>query len=128
MNLKLVEALPKYFQFIRELRFHPDNVDGFVNQNVVSEKEQEEYMKIYSSFYKICLMNEEPVGFVGVVENDIRVAVKPEHKKKGIAKYMIENIMVDYPYAKAKIKVDNTSSIKLFESCGFKTEFIIMKK
>ena len=128
MNLKLVEVLPEHYQFIRELRFHPDNIDGFVNQNEVSEKQQEEYMKRYSSFYKVCLMDEIPVGFVGVVENDIRVAVKPEYKKRGIAKYMIENTMISYPDSKAKIKVNNTSSIKLFESCGFKTEFIIMKK
>jgi hypothetical protein len=128
MNLKLVDNKPDYFEFIRELRLHPKNILGFINQNKITKEEQIEYMKIYQDFFKVCLMENVPVGFVGVIDNDIRVAVNPDLKKMGIGKFMIEQISKLYPDASAKIKVENDSSIKLFKSCGFKPTFLIMKK
>lgn len=127
-ELKFVDNEPKYFEFIRLMRLHPENISGFINQNYISAKDQIDYMEKYAQFFKICLLNDEPVGFVGVIENDIRVATKPEHKNLGIGKFMINEMMKIYPDALAKIKLGNTASVKLFESCGFSTEFIIMKK
>ena len=128
MKLELVDNEPKFYEFIRLLRLHTDNISGFINQNFISESEQKTYMNKFHQYFKICLLDGEPAGFIGVIEDDIRVATKPEFKKKGIAKFMVNEIMKIYPEALAKVKVDNLSSIKLFESCGFKTEFIIMKK
>jgi ribosomal protein S18 acetylase RimI-like enzyme len=127
-DLKLIDVSHEYYEFIRELRFHPDNISGFINQETITEDQQISYMEKFSNCYKVCLLNNEPVGFVGVIEDDIRVAVKPEYKKMGIGKFMIENIISQYPNSYAKIKIDNTSSIKLFESCGFNIKFLIMSK
>lgn len=128
MELEFVDNEPKYYEFIRLLRLHPDNILGFVNQNHISESEQLKYMEKFHQYFNICLCDGEPVGFIGVIENDIRVATKPEFKNKGIGKFMVNEMLKKYPDALAKIKVGNTSSIKLFESCGFKTEYITMKK
>lgn len=128
MDLKLVENNEKYYNFIRDVRLHPDNILGFINQNYITEEEQLEYMKKYNNFFKICLFENEPVGFIGVIDNDIRVATKPEYKNKGIGKFMVNEIMKLFPDAVAKIKLNNISSIKLFESCGFEKKYIIMKK
>lgn len=128
MKLQFVDNEPKYYEFIRLLRTHPDNVSGFINQSNITEREQTRYMGDNHQFFKICLCDEEPVGFIGVIDNDIRIATKPEYKKMGIGKFMVNEMSKLYPNALAKIKMDNKSSIKLFESCGFKIEYLIMKK
>jgi RimJ/RimL family protein N-acetyltransferase len=128
MDLKFVKCESKYYEFIRELRVHPENSQGFIVQGDISIEEQKRYMEKNEKFFFVCLDNEEPVGFVGVIEDDIRVATSPKHKKMGIGKFMINEVMKLFPNAKAKIKIENEASIALFESCGFKTEFLIMKK
>lgn len=129
MNLKLVTNNPKYYEFIRELRNHTDNISGFIIQTTITKEDQIKYMEKYGEFYYIAI-NESgiPVGFIGVVDNDIRVAVHPDFKNQGVGKFMVNEIIDNYPNSIAKIKINNTSSIKLFESCGFKTKFLIMSK
>ena len=128
MSLVLVNNEPKYYEFIRFLRTTKENINGFLNQSPITEKEQLEYMEKYGDFYYIALSDEPPVGFVGVIDDDIRVATHPDFKKKGIGKFMSNEIVKKFPEGFAKIKLENKSSIKLFESCGFKVEFLIMKK
>ena len=69
-----------------------------------------------------------PVGFMGEIEGDIRVAVSPEHFSKGIGKYMIDELMKLHPESFAKIKVDNVQSKKLFEKCGFVEKYVVMER
>lgn len=129
MNLILVKNSPKYYEFIRELRTHEDNVSGFLIQTNITQEDQIKYMEKYGECYYIAINdNETPVGFIGIVDNDIRVAVHPDFKNQGVGKFMVNEIIDNYPDSIAKIKISNTPSIKLFESCGFKSEFLIMKK
>lgn len=128
MKFSLVNNEPKYYEFIRTLRLHPENISGFINQNNITEEEQKSYMDKFHSNFKICILDNEPVGFIGVIEDDIRVATKPEFKQKGVGKFMVEEISKIYPDAVAKIKSNNISSINLFKSCGFEVEYLIMKK
>ena len=74
-------------------------------------------------------MNEhEPVGYVGIIDDDIRVATHPSYQGKGVGTYMINEIMNLNPTAIAKVKVDNEASLKLFETCGFKKKYYILEK
>ena len=41
---------------------------------------------------------------------------------------MINTIMDYYPDSEAKVKIDNEASLKLFEKCGFKKKYFILKK
>lgn len=127
-TFKLVSNEEKYYEFIRELRTCDENTLGFINQEKITSEQQYDYMSKYGKFYHICLYDGIPVGFVGVIDDDIRVATKPGYKKMGVAKFMIIEIMKIYPNAIAKIKSDNFGSIMLFKSCGFTTEYVIMKK
>ena len=70
--MKLIENAYIYWQFIRELRYHPDNLDGFVNTDPVTLEDQVKYMNQYGYNYYICLKDEKPVGFIGEVDGDIR--------------------------------------------------------
>ena len=68
------------------------------------------------------------IGFIGHVENDIRLGTRKEYQRRGVAKLMVESFMEKHPEAFAKIKLDNEASLKLFESSGFKKKYYILEK
>lgn len=126
--VKIVDATSEYWDFIRRIRTCKENTNGFEQQVEITEKQQIEYMKKYSDRYLICLFDDSPVGFVGSIDGDIRVATHPDHKKKGYGKIMIEAILSKFPDSYAKVKIENTASLELFKSCGFEKKYIILKK
>ena len=128
MKKTLAPNNKKYWEFIRDLRNHSDVKKGFINQNHISLHEHTEFMKKYGHLFYICLVTDTPVGYVGVIDGDIRVATHPDFQGKGIGKFMIEEIMIKFPDSYAKIKVDNDASLKLFKSCGFEKKYYILEK
>lgn len=126
-NLKLVDCTKEYWQFVRLLRIDPRNLSGFVKTTDISEQQQIEYMKKYSDKYKICLMGNIPVGFIGEIDGDIRICTDHEYKNKGIAKFMVCEFLKTNSNVFAKIKYDNLPSLKLFESCGFKIKYFVLE-
>lgn len=128
MSLLIVPNEEKYYSFIREMRLHALNISGFIDQSDFDDISHIQYMQKYEKQYYVAIINDQPVGFGGVVDNDIRVAVHPDYKKMGIGKKIISHIIDIYPEAIAKIKYNNIASIKLFESCGFNKTFILMEK
>jgi RimJ/RimL family protein N-acetyltransferase len=125
-NIILVDCTSNYWEFVRSLRTDERVIDGFIQSSGISKEQQEEYMKKYSSFYKIALIEEDPVGFIGSIDGDIRVCTLPSHQRKGIGKFMTKEAMKIWPESFAKVKIDNLASIKLFESCGFFKKFYIL--
>ena len=83
-------------------------------------------MTKYSDCFRIALLNNEPVGYIGVIENDIRICVHPDYQKKGIGKFLVNNCFKIWANALAKIKITNKSSQKLFESCGYKKRILFV--
>jgi len=124
----IVECTEEYWEFVRKLRLDPRVADGFVKTTQITTEQQILYMNEYSSCYRICLLNDKPVGYVGVIDDDIRVCTHPDYQGKGIAKFMISKCKEIWPTSFAKVKVDNEASIKLFESCGFVKKFYIFEK
>ena len=127
-KLKLVKNSPKYWEFIRDLRNKKEIRQGFISQEYIDSIQQAEYMLKYNNNFWICLANEQPAGYVGVIENDIRVATHPDYQSLGIGTFMINEVMKLEPEAYAKVKLDNEASIKLFERCGFKKKYYLLEK
>lgn len=117
--MELVKNEEKYWDFIRKLRTDPEIQHGFVEQVEITPDQQAKYMAKYNDCYYICLFIEKPIGFVGEVDGDIRVAVIHSYHKRGVGKFMINELMKLRPDSYAKMKHDNIASKKLFESCGF---------
>jgi GNAT superfamily N-acetyltransferase len=119
MELKLVNCDTQYWEFVRELRLDFRVVIGFVDSNHIDPTQQKEYMTEHSDSYRIALVDEAPAGYVGVVDNDIRVCTHPDFQGKGLGKFMINEAMKIWPNAEAKVKKSNKISSQLFISCGF---------
>jgi RimJ/RimL family protein N-acetyltransferase len=127
-NLSLVENEPRYWEFIRGLRNDPKIASGFIQQTSISPLEQNRYMQQYGNCFHICLLNGEPVGFVGVIDNDIRIACKSENQRQGIAAYMLSEMVKKFPRAVAKIKIDNDASLSLFRKFDFKVKYYLLER
>ena len=128
MHMELVKCTKKYWEFIRLLRNDDRVLNGFIESINITSDMQINYMNKYSDCYRVALINETPVGYVGVIDDDIRVCTHPDYQGKGIGKFMINKCMEIWPEAFAKVKLDNLASIKLFESCGFTKKFYILTK
>jgi ribosomal protein S18 acetylase RimI-like enzyme len=128
MVIKLVKCTSDYWEFVRLLRSDSRVQSGFIEQVDITPEQQKGYMNKYSDSYRVCLVDNMPAGFVGVIDEDIRVCTHPDYQNKGIAKYMIQEIIKEFPKAYAKVKVDNEASLRLFESCGFSKQFYILKQ
>jgi len=122
--MELVEVDETYYEFIRNLRMHPKNIKWFLNQSEITAEDQVKYMKKHSEHYRVCVLYGEPVGYVGVIENDIRICTHPSFVGNGVGYFMLSEIKKLYPEATGKILKHNTASRKLFEKCKIPYEVI----
>jgi len=127
MHMELKKCTKKYWEFIRILRNDKRVLDGFIKSTYITKEMQEKYMQDYSKFYRVALLNNQPCGYVGVIEDDIRICTHPDFQGRGVGKFMLKEIMNIFPTAYGKVKVDNEASKKLFSSVGFTKKFIIFE-
>lgn len=125
---ELVEISSEFFEFVRRLRTDPRNANFFINNSEITSQNQIDYMEQHLKDYFICLIQQTPVGFIGVVDGDIRLAVDHDFRNRGVATFMVKEISKLFPGASAKIKTSNVASIALFESVGFERKFYIYGK
>jgi len=128
MCMELVDCTKKYWEFVRNLRNDERVKDGFIKSTYITEDMQEAYMTVHYKYYRIALIDNAPVGYIGVIDDDIRICVHPAFQKKGVGKFMIEEGMKIWPNAEGKVKLGNEASMNLFKSCGFKEAYVIFKK
>lgn len=119
MKFELVACERIYWEFVRLLRIDSRVLSGFVDNKQITADEQVKYMTINACNYRIALADGEAAGFVGVVDDDIRVCTHPNFQGLGLGKFMIQRCIEIWPSGRAKVKIDNVASSKLFLSCGF---------
>jgi ribosomal protein S18 acetylase RimI-like enzyme len=126
MELKLVKCEQDFWNDILIIR--NEDKDSFNKQHEISLEEHQKFMNINAINYRVATIDGKFAGFVGIVNDDIRVGVKKEYRKMGIGKFMINEFYKIFEINHAKIKINNIASQKLFESCGFKKSFYILTK
>ena len=117
--MELVKCEEQYWEFVRELRMDERVIDGFLQTHPITKEQQAKYMSGNSQHYRIALVDGKPAGYMGVIEDDIRVCTHPDFQGMGVGKFMITECMNIWPTAYAKVKHGNEASSKLFLSCGF---------
>ncbi len=127
--MRLVANTPQYWEFIRTLRNNPKVKGGFIQQQQISSRAHKEYMYTNYKDYYICLNEiDKPMGYIGVIDDDIRICTHPDYQRKGVAKFMLREIKDIYPNSTAKVKMDNYGSLDLFESAGFELKYYILER
>jgi hypothetical protein len=124
--MDLVPAKEEHWSFIRDLRMHPDNISGFLTEANITDEQQKQYMQKYGDCYFVALSYGKPVGYVGVIDGDIRICTDPSNKRSGVGKFMLRRIFEMFPKSKGRILKDNLASQRLFSKCKVPFE-IIMK-
>jgi len=124
-HLRLVNCSKEYWEFVRQLRNDERTQGGFIERVQVSSEQQEIYMCRHESNYFVCLSHDKPVGYVGVLEGDIRICTSPEFQHQGIASFMLAEIIKLFPNAYGKVKINNFASRNLFKKLGFEEAFVI---
>jgi len=126
--MKLVKNKYIYWEFVRNLRNLDGVRQGFIEQEHISQDQHEEFMKKNSIFFWICIFDGIPIGYVGIIDNDIRIATHPDHQGLGVGSFMLNEVMKENPQAQAKVKIENKASLKLFEKCGFIKKYYLLER
>jgi len=113
--MDLVPIIPNHYEFVRELRMNPLTQEGFLEEAQISKEEQEKYMIKHGQNYYVCLLYGVPVGYIGVLEDDIRFCTHPVYQGKGVGSYMLREAKKLYPNATGRIKKDNIASQRAFD-------------
>ena len=115
--MELVKCEKSHWRRVLEIR----NLtrQSFINSSLITYEDHLKFMEKNYENYIVAIVIGEVVGFAGVVENDVRVAVDPRYQKKGIGKKLLQKIVSNFPKCEAKIDVENQASLSLFRSCGF---------
>lgn len=122
MYMELVQCTQQYWEFVRLLRMDERVIDGFVETIPITADQQTTYMIKNAQYYRIALVDGKPAGYVGVINEDIRVCTHPDFQGIGVGKFMIDECVKIWPTAYAKVKHGNTASDKLFLACGFELQ------
>ena len=123
MKMQLCDCSPEYWEFVRELRTNPENSEGFFTQVQISPEDQIKHMKSNSFRYNICLLDNSPVGYIGIIpNNEITYCVHPDHKSKGIGTWMVKEFSSVMENLEAFVKVENIASQKVFEKLGWEKQ------
>ena len=127
LKFEIAKCSEEYWEFVRKLRNNVEVSNGFINKKIITKDQQVEYMKKNSKYYRIGLINGEPAGYFGVVDEDIRICTHPNFQKNGLGKFMLNELQKLWPESFAKIKIENNASRKLFESAGYEPVYLIME-
>jgi RimJ/RimL family protein N-acetyltransferase len=127
--MKLVDCTQEYWEFVRILRTNYDNSVWFYTQPDISVEQQINYMSDNSYKYKICLYNNNPVGYIGILgKNEITYCVEPNYKNLGIGTFMVSEFMKKYDELTAFVIPENISSNRVFEKLGFEKQIFFKYK
>jgi RimJ/RimL family protein N-acetyltransferase len=125
--VELVKNSYLYWEFIRNLRNLEGVREGFIQQEIITQEQQQAYMSQYNDYFYICLYKGKPAGYIGVIDDDIRVATHPDYQGRGVGSFMVKEIKKIQPLSVAKVKIDNKASLALFKKCGFKIKYYLLE-
>lgn len=128
LKLRMVPCSERHWEFIRLLRMNREVEGGFIERADISVEDQICYMTKYAEDYRVCIDDQTPCGYIGVVENDLRICVLPDYWGQGVGSFMLNQMKELWPNPQVKIKASNVASINLFRKNGYVEKYVIMER
>lgn len=116
-GLVLRSCQPSDFEGIRDIR--NANRHAFSNSHLLTCEEHAKFMHLHHSTYRLAFYKTTLVGFIGQVDQDLRLGVSPLWKRKGVGRFMVKNFCRLYPKITVKVKRSNSPSLEFFKSLGW---------
>jgi GNAT superfamily N-acetyltransferase len=111
-------------EFIRKLRTNPKLRKCWIEKANITPEQQIEYMKKHGNDYYVCIDNDDNMlGFVGVVDKDLRIATLPKYQGSGVGKFMMAFIIQHYEF-KIKVRKRNVVGQRFFYDCGLPFDIV----
>jgi GNAT superfamily N-acetyltransferase len=107
-----------HWDAIRALRNLEEVQNGFLTEASITWEEQNDYMTKHGKNFFVAMYNTHVIGYVGVVEDDIRFCVDPSYQGKGVGTFLLERVEEFFPNAKGRVKKSNFASISCFNKSG----------
>lgn len=126
VNLEQVNNNEYYWEYIRIIRNSEEVSHGFIQKSNITTEQQKKYMSVHGHTYFIIKLNNIPIGFIGDVENDIRICVHPDYQNNGYGTKAILEFKKLYPNSLAKVKIENEQSKRAFEKAGYKVKYLLL--
>jgi GNAT superfamily N-acetyltransferase len=123
--MRLVACTPEFWEFVRKLRTDPRTSPGFIEQAEITPEQQQKYMAAHWQEFFIALIENEPAGFVGCVNGEIRTCTHPDFQKRGVGVFMMREIIKLFPRSVSKVKMENTASRRMCEAAGQVARYVI---
>jgi RimJ/RimL family protein N-acetyltransferase len=127
--IKLVDCSENYWEFIRLLRTDERNSNWFFTQPTITVEQQTEFMLKNSEKYKVCTLDNNPVGYIGLIgDNEITYCVSPDFKGKGVGTFMVNEFIQLHDELIAYVIPQNIASCKVFEKLNFEKQIFYKYK
>lgn len=115
-----------HYEDIRRIRNL--NRMSFGNKDEIDAATHKKFMDKHAVNYRVVLNRNLVVGFIGQVENDLRLAVHPSNQQQGIAQFMYPLFLEEYPDVTVKVNRDNDKSLAFFKKVGWHVDPSIDRK
>jgi hypothetical protein len=90
---------------------------AIISQEEISKEAHYAWLEKNLQFFQV-IQDVDMLGAIRIVDDEISIWIDREHRKKGVAKYIIDK--VSYPGMTAKIANGNVYSFRAFLSAGFR--------
>jgi RimJ/RimL family protein N-acetyltransferase len=136
LDVKHRIVTPNDWLFILDIRNEEDVRNASFNTEIIDHDRHIEYMHRLESmkdvYQRIITYEDEDVGYIKVIDNEVSYMIKKEFRGKGIMKSSFEILFKDLKRlgntkVNASIKAENYASLKLAEKMGYKITKITYK-
>ena len=113
--MQLIPAVEQYWDNIRKLR--NQNSTSFGNSATIQKTEHWDFMKKHSDTYRVAVCNGQFLGFIGHVQNDLRLACCK--RGCGVGRFMFSHFLTEVGDLEIKVLKDNRASMRFFQKLGY---------
>lgn len=115
----------KYWEDVRVLR--NELRSSFLQQHTITQREHNKFMSRYFITHRVAVTEEDEfIGYIGKVESDLRIAIKPEYQRRGIGSFLFKRFVEEFPNIEIKVKEGNHPSLAFFNRMGFRIKYHVL--